>query len=1131
MVLRRKHRSDRSGAGPTPHAGPFAPGWEVPARFNFTRDVVEALAEQDALRKAMTFIDREGIVDRRTFGDVAGDAARWAHLLRTRVDRGDRVLVLLGKVPAWHGAMLGALKGGLVAVPCSEMLRARDLAFRVRHSGARLVVADRSCEAEVEEMRNQVEGTVAVLYLDEARDELLRYVPRAPSEDTTAGETALLLYTSGTTKDPKGAVHTHAYTWAKRVQAQHWLDAREQDVVWCTAGTGWAKSIWNVLLGPWSHGAEVVLHEGAFDPEERLALIQRLGVTVLCQAPTEYRLLAKLDTLAASHLPSLRHVVSAGEPLNPEVVERFQDALGLTIHDGYGQTENSLLVANAPGVTVRPGSMGLPTPGHDVAVIDEEGHVCPPGIEGDIALIGRPPTLFSGYWDAPEETDAVFRDGWYMTGDRATRDEDGYLWFVGRSDDVILSAAYRIGPFEVESALVEHPAVAESAVVGVPHPERGQVVKAFVVLREGHEGGPALAAELQEHVKAVTAPYKYPRAIEFVSSLPKTASGKIRRAELRGLPDQGVTTDANVIRLPDRAPRDEEAEARARADAEAAARLEAETEARALAEARARSEAEEAARREAAVRAHAEAEERARIEADELARLEAEAARSAAEERARVEADEQARAQAEAAARREAEERERREAEERARAEAETRARVEAEEQARAEAEAQREAEEQARLEAEAQARAEAEERARAEAEERARAEAEAEERARAEAEAEARREAEERARLEAEAQARAEAEERARAEAEAEAQREAEEQARLEAEAQARAEAEERARAEAEERARAEAKERARAEAKERARAEAAAQHEAAERARAESEEHARLEAEAAARREAREHAIAVAAAAAQLEAEERARGEAADAAQASQAADVDDDEADATASPGWREARRAAKEQKAAEKQRAEDEKQRRREEAERAKRDAEAERRRAKDEAEAAKQREKEEAEQRKRDEIAAREESARREAEEKQAAKQRAEDEKRRQREQAEQAKRDAELAEQRARAEAEAAKRTAKEEAEQRKQDEAAAREEARRRDEAERTAAKRAKTAKAGGLGRLIGRAPEPEDDYEASDDDAPVEPIPDLVQRLARYSNAPLPATPAGEPSAEPTPENEPSAPAVRED
>ena len=421
----------------------------------------------------------------------------------------------------------------LVAVPCPDMLRARDLAFRVRHSGAQARVADRSLEPEIEEMRHQVGATVSVLYLDDALEELRRYMPVAPTEDTTAGERALILYTSGTTKDPKGVVHTHAYTWAQRAQAAHWLDAHEGDVVWCTAGTGWAKAIWNVLLGPWSHGAEVVLHEGPFDPEERLSLLQRLGVTVLCQAPTEYRMLAKLDTLGAVHLPRLRHAVSAGEPLNPEVIARFQDALGLTVHDGYGQTENSLLVANAPGTPIRPGSMGLPTPGHDVAVIDETGHVCPPGVEGDLALIGRPPTLFDGYWDAPEETDAVFRDGWYLTGDRATRDEDGYLWFVGRADDVIVSAAYRIGPFEVESALLEHPAVAESAVVGVPDLDRGQIVKAFVVLRPGHEPSPRLVGELQEHVKAVTAPYKYPRAVAFVDELPKTASGKIRRSELR----------------------------------------------------------------------------------------------------------------------------------------------------------------------------------------------------------------------------------------------------------------------------------------------------------------------------------------------------------------------------------------------------------------------------------------------------------------------------------------------------------------------------------------------------------------------------------------------------------------------
>jgi acyl-coenzyme A synthetase/AMP-(fatty) acid ligase len=506
------------------HAGPYPQGWEVPARFNFTRDVIEPLGRRQR-RAGLTFVDREGIVDRRSFAEVAGDAARWAHLLRTRLERGERVLVYTGKVPAWHGAMLGALKGGLISVPCSEMLRARDLAFRVRHSGAGLVIADRAGEVEVEEMLEQLETPVPVLYLDEARAELARYVDRAPTEDTTAGERAFILYTSGTTKDPRGVVHTHAYTWALRSQAEHWLGVHEQDVVWCTAGTGWAKSIWNVLIGPWSHGAEVVLHQGGFDPDDRLSLMERLGVSVLCQAPTEYRMLAKLDTLAAAHLPRLRHAVSAGEPLNPEVIERFQDALGITVHDGYGQTENSLLVANAPGMEIRPGSMGLPTPGHDVAVIDEYAQVCGPGVEGDIALFGRPPTLFAGYWEARDESEAVFRDDWYVTGDRGVQDDEGYLWFVGRADDVILSSAYRIGPFEVESALLEHPAVAESAVVGAPDPDRGEIVKAFVVLRPGTDPTSELVQELQEHVKTVTAPYKYPREVAFVDELPKTTSG------------------------------------------------------------------------------------------------------------------------------------------------------------------------------------------------------------------------------------------------------------------------------------------------------------------------------------------------------------------------------------------------------------------------------------------------------------------------------------------------------------------------------------------------------------------------------------------------------------------------------
>ena len=1011
------------------HAGPYPHGWEVPARFNFTRDVIEPLAKSQR-RAALTFVDREGIVDRRSFAEVAGDAARWAHLLRTRLDRGDRVLVYTGKVPAWHGAMLGALKGGLISVPCSEMLRARDLAFRVRHSGARLVIADRANEVEIEEMLEQLDTPVTVLYLDEARAELARYVNRAPTEDTTAGERAFILYTSGTAQDPRGVVHTHAYTWALRSQAEHWLDVHEQDVVWCTAGTGWAKSIWNVLIGPWSHGAEVVLHQGAFDPEDRLGLMERLGVTVLCQPPTEYRMLAGLDSLAAVHLPRLRHAVSAGEPLNPDVIERFQDALGITVHDGYGQTENSLLVANAPGMEVRPGSMGLPTPGHDVAIIDERAQVCGPGVEGDIALFGRPPTLFAGYWEAREESDAAFRDGWYVTGDRGVQDEEGYLWFVGRADDVILSSAYRIGPFEVESALLEHPAVAESAVVGAPDPDRGEIVKAFVVLRPGTDPTAELIGELQEHVKTVTAPYKYPREIAFVDELPKTMSGKIQRSELRRQPETGYPeARALVLTLPV-----DEAE-RARAESEAA------EQARQAARETARRQAAEAAQRAAAEGARRDAEEAARIEDEAARRAAAEVARQEAVEAARREAEESARFETEEAARLAEEEQARREAEEAARLEAEAAALREAEEIAR------REAEEAARAAAEEQARREAEEAARAAAEEQAR--REAEEAARAAAEEQARREAEEAARAAAEEQARLEDEEAARLAAEAQARREAEEAARLAAEEQARLEAEEAARLAAEAQARREAEEAARLAAEDQARLDA----EEAERLAA--EEEARRAAEEEARREAEEERERAAA-------EALARIEAAEAA-ALAAEEVDAESALAAATAAGDKLGR--RERKAAERQRKELEKQKAKNEEERRKR-AEIE----------AKERAKAEAEQRKRDEIEAKE----------------------RAKAEAEQQKRDEIEAKERAKADAE-----------QRARDEKAAAEEAKQREKEERRRQKQlAKLSKQkGGLGRLLSR-----DEDEFDDDDAPVSPIENIVERLQPYAQPTAPGREAPE-------------------
>ncbi|MFN2459174.1 MAG: acyl-CoA synthetase [Candidatus Velthaea sp.] len=529
--------------------------WDVPQAFNFARDVIDRLAAED--RRGLCFVDAAGNRRDYTFAEIAEQSQKWAAALwDTGVRKGDRVIVILPKTPQWLFAMLALLRLGAVAIPGAEQLRAKDLLFRANHSGATTVVAPAANAIEVDAIRAEAPALVRCLIVGGQRENWTAIEPlveeAAPfaGEATDAGDMAYIVYTSGTTKDPKGVVHRVAYTYAKRMQAQYWFDCRRDDLVWCTAGTGWAKSLWNVLLGPWSRGSCIVLHEGAFVPEERMDLIRDLGVTVLCQAPTEYRLEAKLPDLGTRwKLPNLRHCVSAGEPLNPEVLVRWRDAFGLTILDGYGQTENSLLVANRLGMEVRPGSMGIPTPGHEVAVIDAGGAVCEPGDVGDIALRGNPPTLFAGYYKNDAETTASRRGEWYITGDRAQMDDDGYFWFVGRADDVISSGAYRIGPFEVESALLEHPAVAESAVVGSPDADRGNIVKAFVVVRPGHTPGEALVRELQEHCKRVTAPYKYPRQIEFLAQLPKTRSGKIRRVELRQaeLRKKGATAASGFV--------------------------------------------------------------------------------------------------------------------------------------------------------------------------------------------------------------------------------------------------------------------------------------------------------------------------------------------------------------------------------------------------------------------------------------------------------------------------------------------------------------------------------------------------------------------------------------------------------
>jgi acetyl-CoA synthetase len=413
---------------------------------------------------------------------------------------------------------------GAVAMPCNPQLRRHDLELRVNAADPKLCIGENGLLAELPD-------GVSSMTLSEVTDALDEDVPQetpADVADLDPDEPAVTIFTSGTTGEPRGVVYPQRYLLGQRLQAEHWFGAREGELAWCTAAPGWSKSTRNVFIAPWLEGAAALIHDARFDPAERLQIIERERVNVLCQAPTEYRMLAKRAELRP--IPSLRRVVSAGEPLNPEVIRLFRERMGVAIGDGYGQTETGPVTGMRPDEDdpARDGSMGRPLPGIEVRIAEPDGAIEGRPTEGELQV--RPetvPTFFSHYLDA-----APFDGEWWPTGDHVRQDEDGYLWFEGRDDDIIITAGYRVGPFEVESALVSHPAVAEAAAIPAPDEERGSVVRAIVVLADG-EPSERLAAELQEHVKRVTAPYKYPRIVEFADSLPKTSSGKIRRAELR----------------------------------------------------------------------------------------------------------------------------------------------------------------------------------------------------------------------------------------------------------------------------------------------------------------------------------------------------------------------------------------------------------------------------------------------------------------------------------------------------------------------------------------------------------------------------------------------------------------------
>ncbi len=513
--------------------------WELPATFNFGRDVVDDWAARMPDKLCLIWQDETGRERRFTWRDMSLLSSRFANVLaRAGIRRGDRIVVMLPRIPEWQVAMVGCTRLGAVPVPCIEMLTEKDVAYRVAHCGAVAAITT---------------GASTQKFGDASGFRLRLAVGAAPGwseweaalagepdtfacADTGIEEPAIIYYTSGSTGLPKGVTHAARSLYAWRVSAWYWQEFCEDDLVWCTADTGWSKAGTSILFAPWTCGSTVFFYNGKFDPQQRLDLIARRGVTVFCAATTEFRHLIAQD-FARHDLTKLRLAVSAGEMVNPEVVRGWEQKTGCRLIEAYGQTETLMTVANHERMPARAGSMGRPLPGTETAVLDEHNVPLPPGERGQLAIKLPNPQLMLGYWNEPARTAATraTHDGqeYFLTGDVALMDADGYLYYEGRTDDIISSAGYRIGPMEVENALMEHPAVLELAAVAAPDAERGEIVKAFVVLRPSFAPSDDLAKELQEHVRRTTAPYKYPRAVVFVADLPKTATGKVLRRVLK----------------------------------------------------------------------------------------------------------------------------------------------------------------------------------------------------------------------------------------------------------------------------------------------------------------------------------------------------------------------------------------------------------------------------------------------------------------------------------------------------------------------------------------------------------------------------------------------------------------------
>ncbi len=524
---------------------------KVPEFYNFAFDVVDKRAETDD-KTAMIWIDTDGVTSKEyKFSDISKMSNQFANILIERgYEKGDKIFVMVPRIPEWHAIIIGCFKVGVIPMPAPKILQPKDITYRLQISEARgAIVFEDSINRILDADNSGLKDKIVVGGKYEGWDSYEELIEKSSTEldkskiePTRSTDPLIIYFTSGTTKFPKMVMHDQSYALGHYLTAKYWQDLTANDIHWTLSDTGWGKAVWGKMFGQWIIGTTIVMYnaDDPFNPGLHLSILEKFKITTFCAPPTVYRLLIQKD-LSKYDFSNLRHSISAGEAINPEVIDKWKKYTGTTIYDGYGQTETVNIIANYGDMKIKPGSMGKPVPGFTVEVIDDDCNILPANEPGHIAIKVKPDYpvgMFKGYYKDEEATKAVFKGDWYLTGDKAYKDEDGYFWFVGRADDVIKSSGYRIGPFEVESALQSHDAVAESAVVGSPDEVRGFIVKAFVVLAEGYEPSKELVHDIQTHVRKETAPYKYPREIEFVKSLPKTVSGKIRRVELRELEEK-----------------------------------------------------------------------------------------------------------------------------------------------------------------------------------------------------------------------------------------------------------------------------------------------------------------------------------------------------------------------------------------------------------------------------------------------------------------------------------------------------------------------------------------------------------------------------------------------------------------